>query len=96
MSIAIPEDENRIPSIVLGIVVEEIEGEILVYHPATVTALYLNATGALVLGLCDGVRSQNEIVGLLAGGFLDAGAELAADVVATLGRLQVEGVIFFV
>jgi hypothetical protein len=58
--------------------------EVLLYHPASTQALYLNATAALIWELCNGHRTSGEIAELLRGAFPDAGKEIDDEVESTL------------
>ena len=58
--------------------------EVLLYHPASTEALYLNATAALIWELCNGQRTVAEIAELLRGAFPDAADMIDDEVQATL------------
>ena len=73
--------------------VETIEGEVLLYHPRNTRAIYLNATAAVIWGLCDGRRCVREIVAMIEESYPDAGNGLAEDVLATLAQLRDNGVL---
>lgn len=49
-----------------GLVEETIDGELLVYNPATAEAHALNPTAAAVFRLCDGHTSRDDMVAALA------------------------------
>jgi hypothetical protein len=76
-----------------GYRLEVVQGELLLFDPGRATVLYCNQTAALVWALCDGARSVDEIVALLAGAFPGAGAALEADVRETVQRLVSHGVV---
>lgn len=59
MSTAIPHRDDEY-------FLEEIDGEMLLYHAAKSETLYLNESAAIVWYLCDGERSEQDIVDLLA------------------------------
>lgn len=59
---------------------ERIDNEITVYHPALTTSLYLNETGALVWALCDGSRSVTEIIATLGELYPESREQIARDV----------------
>jgi hypothetical protein len=88
--------ENRslaiVPTPVAGVEMEVVEGEVLLYHPQQTRAVYLNATAALVWGLCDGSRSVAEIITLIGQSYPDA-VTLAEDVLSTVDQLRQNGVL---
>lgn len=59
---------------------ERIDNEITVYHPALTTSLYLNKTGALIWALCDGSRSVTEIIATLGELYPESREQIARDV----------------
>lgn len=59
---------------------ERIDNEITVYHPALTTSLYLNETGALIWALCDGSRSVTEIIRTLGELYPESREQIARDV----------------
>ena len=71
---------------------EVIEGEVLLYSPQKTRAVYLNPTGAIIFGLCDGTRSVREIVNLVAESYPDT-ENLTHQVIVTLNQLQESGVV---
>ncbi len=75
---------------------EELDGELLIYHPAETNVVYCNQTASLIWHLCDGTRTTAEISTLLSDAFPDAAASIPADVDATLRTLIQEHVIEWV
>ena len=83
---------------------EEVDDELLLYHPVRTTALYLNDTAALIWKLCDGRRSSVEIAALvvvdvvegdtcLLEGIADPAVVLGADPVVVEGETgEIKGV----
>jgi hypothetical protein len=71
-----------------GVFVEVIEGECLACHPKHTRAFYLNSSAALVWGLCDGVRSTEEICQMIQQGYPEAPASLRGEVAETLLQLE--------
>ena len=86
---------ERIPRRAPGYRLEQLDDELLLYHPGTTTALYLNQTATLIWQLCDGQRSDREIVQLVVEAFPEAGESIAPDVESTLRRLARERAIDF-
>lgn len=71
---------------------EEIDDELLLYHPAKTKAVYLNETAALVWQLCDGQRSVGEIVSLLEENYPESDT-IGTDVQQTLQQLADNGAV---
>jgi hypothetical protein len=70
---------------------ERLDNEILLYHPAKTTVLYLNETASLIWNLCDGNRTTAEIVELLKDAFPDQAATIDEEVRSTLRRFIEHG-----
>lgn len=71
---------------------EEIDDELLLYHPAKTKAVYLNETAALVWQLCDSKRSVAEIVSLLKENYPESDT-IQEDVEQTLQQLTDNGAV---
>lgn len=71
---------------------EEIDDEILLYHPAKTRAVYLNETAALVWQLCDSKRSVSEIISLLEENYPESDS-IRNDVESTLQQLADNGAV---
>ena len=54
---------------------EELDGELLLYHPGLTSTVYLNPTAALIWRLADGCRTVGEIGTLLSAAYPDAALE---------------------
>ena len=72
---------------------EKMDGELLLYHPAATTTVYLNETASLIWHLCDGQRSVGEIVASLQESFPEAGDGIASDVESALNSFVEHGAI---
>jgi len=83
---------QAIPSPNTDFSLEEIDNELLLYHPAKTKAVYLNETAALVWQLCDSSRSVEEIVSLLEENYPDAD-NIKADVETALQELADTGAV---
>ena len=77
-----------------GVAVETIEGEVLLYDARQARAVYLNPTGAVIWGLCDGIRSVADICNALREVYPDA-ASLPAHVAEALSSLKESGFVHF-
>ncbi len=86
-------DTFAIPTPAAGFIAEAIDGDFLLYHPTGNRIVQLNGPAALVWRLCDGKRSQSEIITLLQEAYPEAANEIAADVPATLDELVKNGCI---
>jgi hypothetical protein len=84
-------DSDAIPIPRKGFVLEELDGETLLYRHSLKKLIYLNDSAASVWKLCDGERSAREIACLLADAYPEAGEVVAADVGDALERLVREG-----
>jgi Coenzyme PQQ synthesis protein D (PqqD) len=74
-----------------GYALEELDGELVVYHPQTETIFYCNTTAALIFRLCDGTRDVGRIIDELATHYPDAAKQIGADVSMTVQRLLEHG-----
>lgn len=84
---------QAIPTRTEGHHVEAMGSEQVLFGQARATAFFLNETAALVFSLCDGQRSVEAIVGLLADAYPESAAQVRADVLSVLGNLTAEGVL---
>ena len=75
---------------------ESLNGEIVLFHPATQKILYSNRSGALIWELCDGQRTVADIVQLLSEAYPDSTSEIQADVQEALLTFAKEGAIEWV
>ncbi len=70
-----------------GLHVAEIDGELVLLHEGGERVVYCNPSAALVFRLCDGQRSDAEIVALLAEAYPESAQELPGDVARALQQL---------
>jgi hypothetical protein len=82
-----------VPTRVADVATEIIDDEVLLYDPRQTRAVHLNATAALVWGLCDGLRSVDEITRLIEECYPDASAALRQEVQVALKELLENGVL---
>lgn len=59
---------------------EDMEGECLLYHPGTTTTLHLNQPSVLVWKLCDGEMTVDNIIDALQEAFPEQAEQIAGDV----------------
>jgi hypothetical protein len=72
---------------------EEIDGELLIYHPTESNVVYCNQTASLIWHLCDGTHTTAEINNLLSDAYPEAATSIPVDVAATLQTLTQQQVI---
>jgi len=73
--------------------VEDMDGELLVYNPTTATTLHLNGSSAVVWGLCDGQNSIDAMIELISDAYPDQADQIAGDVTDVIKRLLQSNVI---
>jgi len=74
-----------------GFLIEQMDGEVVLLHPARSIIIHSNDTAALIWQLCDGTHTVDEIIGILAGAYPDAAARIAVDVPNTIQKLRAQG-----
>ena len=78
---------NKFP----GLVVEEMDEEVLLYRPSTHQAIHLNGTAAAIWKLCDGSRSAKDLVDCLSAEFPNAKSEIARQIQEAIDQLLRDG-----
>lgn len=76
-----------------GVVVEEMDDEILLYKPSSHQAIHLNGTAAVIWKLCDGTRTVKEIVDCLLTAIPGTHSTIIGEVRETVSHLEREGVL---
>lgn len=66
---------------------EDMDGEMLLYHPATAMTLHLNGPSAIVWQLCDGQRNAQQIIELVQEAFPEQAEQILADVTGVIDDL---------
>ena len=92
MSQNIPKKPRRKP----GYHLEMMDGELLMFSPGEAQILYCNQTASLIWQLCDGERTVQEIVEMLAAAFPEAEQRIRAEAPATLEKFRQHSVVEFV
>jgi len=72
---------------------EQLDEELLLYHPSDASILYLNQSASLIWQLCDGQRSIAEITGLLETAYPESAPGISVDVQETLQSFLEHGCI---
>lgn len=80
-----------IPKQCAGFLIEKLEGELVLFHPARNIIIHTNETAALIWQLCDGLNTVDQIVGVLSGAYPDARAQIAKEVPETIQSLTTQG-----
>jgi hypothetical protein len=75
---------------------ETLDGEMVLFHPASLKILHSNNSGALIWGLSDGQRTVADIIQLLSEAYPDSASEIQADVHETLLTFAQQGAIEWV
>lgn len=74
-----------------GFLAEQMDGEIVLLHPARNIIIHTNETAALVWQMCDGINTIEQIVEILSGAYPDARAQIAKDVPDIIQKLRAQG-----
>lgn len=83
------------PRTVSGFSLQQLDDEMLLYHPGLTKTIHLNETASLIWQLCDGARSTSDIILALQDVFPEHSQQIPADVHTTLRKLQIDGAIEF-
>ncbi len=86
-------DANSVPLPDKEFTLEELDNELLLYHPAKTTTVYMNQTASIIWRLCDGERTVNEIISLIKDSYPEADSGVEKDVEATLQMFSDHGAI---
>lgn len=76
--------------------VEDMDGELLIYNPETATTLHLNQPSMVVWNCCNGESSVGDVVEALQQAFPDQAEQIKADVVSVLTDFEQNGLIMAV
>lgn len=66
---------------------EDMDGELLLYHPPTAITLHLNGPSAIVWQLCDGKRSCADIIQMVKEAYPEQAEQIEGDVLKAVGDL---------
>jgi len=84
-------DLNKIPKQANGFAAEEIEGECLLYRIGSHKAIHLDKAGTVIWKLCDGSRTVQDIIDLIAKNYPGLEADVHADVREVVELLERDG-----
>jgi coenzyme PQQ biosynthesis protein PqqD len=82
-----------LPKPVEGFQVETLDGEVVLLHPARNIILHSNETATLILKLCNGQNTVEDIIRILGAAYPDARAQIKNDVPETIRKLMEQGVL---
>lgn len=74
-----------------GFLIEELDGELVLFHPGRNKIIHANQTAALVWQLCDGERTVPQIVELLADAYPESRQQIEEEVPLTVQELRRKG-----
>jgi hypothetical protein len=72
---------------------EQLDGELLLYHPSRTTIMYCNASAHLVWQLCDGQRTVEEMATLLSAAYEQPLEAMTAELTDILDQFYRHGAI---
>ena len=84
-------DQSKYPLQNEGYMLEELDGELLLYHLDQTKTVYLNNSAAVVWHLCDGTNTVADIIALLTAQFPESADAIPDDVHETLRSLRDAG-----
>jgi hypothetical protein len=84
-------DVNKVPKQANGFVVEEMQGESLLYRIGSHQAIHLDNAGTVIWKLCDGSRTVQEIIDLIATNYPGFEADVRTDVREVVELLERDG-----
>ena len=83
--------QNPIPKQCDGFLMEEMDGELVLFHPAKNIIIHANETAALVWQMCDGLNTVDQIVSILGDAYPEARPQIEKDVPETIQKLRAQG-----
>lgn len=85
-------DEKR-PLKSADYMVEELDGETVMYSPLVRKSVHLNESGRLIWELCDGKSTVGEIISVLTGAYPEAAEQVSSEVREMIQQFRDEGII---
>ena len=74
-----------------GLVVEEMDEEILLYRPTTHQAIHLNSTAAAIWRLCDGTRTTKDLIDFFVATYPNLKSNISHEIQQTIDQLLRDG-----
>jgi hypothetical protein len=84
---------DRVPRQLPDCHTEDFHGETLLYWPSLEKMIYLNEIAAVIWNMCDGHRTVQQIVDVLAGAYPEASTLVKTDVEQAIETLIREGAV---
>lgn len=75
---------------------EDMDGELLLYDPSSAVTLHLNGSSAIVWELCDGQRTTQDIIDLVQQTYPDQATQIGQDVTSVVDDLSERNVLVLV
>jgi len=72
---------------------EDMDGEMLLYNPTSSVTLHLNGPSAIVWQLCDGERSAEKIIALVKEAYPEQSEQIEEDVASVIDDLSERNVL---
>ena len=76
-----------------GCLLEDMDGELLLYNPNNATTLHLNGPSVVVLELCDGKNSVQQIIDTISDAYPEQRNQIPADVISVIDDLSSRNVL---
>ncbi|MDH3693115.1 MAG: pyrroloquinoline quinone biosynthesis peptide chaperone PqqD [Gammaproteobacteria bacterium] len=86
-------NKEKIPVAATDYRLEDFDGELLLYHPASTRTIHLNDSASIIWHLCDGKSSIQDIVDTIAEAYPESTDNIEKDVIQALNRLVEQGVL---
>lgn len=67
---------------------EDMDGELLLYNPKNATTLHLNGPSAIVWGLCNGENTVAQMIDIVSEAYPDQAEQIAGDIVSVIKELS--------
>jgi hypothetical protein len=80
-----------VPKQCVGFLIEQMDGELVLFHPVRNIIIHTNETAALIWQMCDGQNTVDQIVEVLSGAYPDSRVQIAKEVPETIQKLRVQG-----
>lgn len=77
-------DKSNVYKQVEECLLEDMDGELLLYNPINATTLHLNGPSAIVWSLCDGETSVQKMIDAVKEAYPDQTDQIEADIVAVV------------
>lgn len=77
-------DKSNVYKQVEECLLEDMDGELLLYNPINATTLHLNGPSAIVWNLCDGETSVQKMIDAVKEAYPDQTDQIEADIVAVV------------